>query len=97
LGGKYPHRDESLRVYRAISQLSSETGSVNGITLVSIINATGLHKNRVKVIVALLEATGIVKRGRRSRKSDFSSEEEFHAFLEESSSAMLAIAIGLTA
>ena len=84
LGGKYPHRDESLQVYRAINQLSSETGPVNGITLASIIEATGLHKNRVKVIVALLEATAIVMRGRRIRKvRDFSSEQEFHTFLEE--------------
>ena len=89
LGGKYPHRDESLRVYRAINQLSikaatAEAATANGITLTSVIHATGLHKNRVKVIVALLEATGIVERGRRLRKvRDFSSEEEFHAFLEE--------------
>jgi len=84
LGGKYPHRDESLRVYRAISRLWTEAGPRNGLTLASVIDATGLHKNRVKVIVALLEATGIVERGRRLRKvRDFSSEEEFHAFLEE--------------
>ncbi|MDQ6734068.1 MAG: RecQ family zinc-binding domain-containing protein [Nitrospirota bacterium] len=38
----------------------------------------------MKVIVALLEATGLVERGRRLRKvRDFSSDEEFHAFLEE--------------
>ena len=84
LGGKYPHRDESLRVYCALSQLSTEAGPTNGITLATVIDATGLHKNRVKVIVALLEATGIVERGRRLRKvRDFSTEEEFHAFLEE--------------
>ena len=84
LGGKYPQREESLRTYRAISQLSTEAGAANGITLASVIEATGLHKNRVKVIVALLEATGIVERGRRLRKvRDFSSDEEFHAFLEE--------------
>ncbi len=84
LGGKYPHREESLRVYRAINQLSMEAAAPNGITLASVIQATGLHQNRVKVIVALLEATGIVTRGRRLRKvRNFSSEEEFHSFLEE--------------
>lgn len=84
LGGKYPHREESLRVYRAINQLSMEAAAANGITLASVIQTTGLHQNRVKVIVALLEATGIVTRGRRLRKvRNFSSEEEFQAFLEE--------------
>ena len=84
LGGKYPHSDESLRVYRAINQLSTDAGAANDMTLASVVQATGLNKNRVKVIVALLEATGIVERGRRLGKvRDFSSEEEFRAFLEE--------------
>jgi ATP-dependent DNA helicase RecQ len=83
LGGKYPQRDESLRVYHTIGRLSKDAGSESGVTLASVIEATGLHKNRVKVIVALLEATGIVERGRRLRKlRDFSNDEEFHAFLE---------------
>ena len=85
LGGKYPQRDESLRVYQTISDLSKAgAGGDQGVTLASVIEATGLHKNRVKVIVALLEATGIVERGRRLRKlRDFSSDDEFHAFLKE--------------
>jgi ATP-dependent DNA helicase RecQ len=84
LGGKYPQREESLRVYRTIGQLSAESGSEKGVTLASVIDATGLHKNRVKVIVALLEVTGIVERGRRLKKlRDFSNDDEFRSFLEE--------------
>ena len=84
LGGKYPQREESLRVYRTIGQLSAESGSEKGVTLASVIDATGLHKNRVKVIVALLEVTGIVERGRRLNKlRDFSNDDEFRSFLEE--------------
>jgi ATP-dependent DNA helicase RecQ len=84
LGGKYPQRDESLKVYHTISRLSKEAGSEKGVTLASVIDAAGLHKNRAKVIVALLEATGIVERGRRLKKlRDFSSDDEFDAFLKE--------------
>ena len=85
LGGKYPRREESLRVYQVISDLSKTgTGTDQGVTVASVIDATGLHKNRVKVIVALLEATGIVERGRRLKKlRDFTSDDEFHAFLKE--------------
>jgi ATP-dependent DNA helicase RecQ len=84
LGGKYPQREESLRVYQTISQLSKDQGSEKGVTLASVIDATGLHKNRIKVIVALLEATGIVERGRRLRKlREFSSDGEFDSFLKE--------------
>ena len=54
------------------------------MTLASVIDATGLHKNRIKVIVALLEATGIIERGRRLRKlREFSSDDEFDSFLKE--------------
>jgi ATP-dependent DNA helicase RecQ len=83
LGGKYPQREESLQVCQAVSRLSKEAGSEKDVTLASVTDSTGLHKNRVKVIVALLEATGIVERGRRLRKlREFSSDEEFHAFLQ---------------
>lgn len=84
LGGKYPHQDESLRVYHAISRLSMEANNQTGVTMAAVIERTGLHKNRVKVIVALLEALGIVERGRRLKKRrDFADDAEFRTFVEE--------------
>jgi ATP-dependent DNA helicase RecQ len=83
LGGKYPHAEDSQRVYRAMNELL-KAGSADTVTLAALMNASGLPKTRVRVIVALLEAMGIVKRGRRLHKlRDFRAPEELNAFLEE--------------
>ena len=82
LGGKYPRREESLHVYRTLEQLSKQSAAK--VTLTSLIAATDLPQNRVKVIVALLEATGIVERNRHIQKNrDFENDEELAKFLAE--------------
>jgi len=54
------------------------------VTLKSLIAATALAENRVKVVVALLDATGIIERGRRIKKlREFGSDEELATFLAE--------------
>ncbi|HJU05963.1 MAG TPA: RecQ family zinc-binding domain-containing protein, partial [Nitrospiraceae bacterium] len=84
LGGKYPRREESLRVYRTLDRLSSHADAKEGVSLKSLIEAADLSENRVKVIVALLEATGLIERGRHLKRiRDFANDEEFTRFLEE--------------
>ncbi|HJU06444.1 MAG TPA: ATP-dependent DNA helicase RecQ [Nitrospiraceae bacterium] len=84
LGGKYPRREESLRVYRTLDRLLKEGSPALGVPLQSLVQASELSENRVKVIIALLDATGIVKRGRHLKKlREFAADEEFTRFLEE--------------
>jgi len=98
LGGKYPRRDETLRVYRTLDQVTGEQLVHNrflrarrasrrtglGTTLKALVDRSGLSETRVKVIVALLEASGIVERGRQITKvRDFQSIEAFERFLRE--------------
>ena len=83
LGGKYPRAEDSSQVYRALNELVKTTGT-NAVTLAALVKAVDLPKTRVRVIVALLEATGILKRGRRLQKlREFETSEEFSAFLRE--------------
>lgn len=84
LGGKYPRREESLRVFRTLSALHERHATRAGVVVRALAEQVGLPENRVKVIVALLESTGIVERRRGVRKvRDFATDEEFDAFLGE--------------
>jgi ATP-dependent DNA helicase RecQ len=58
LGGKYPDRDESLLVFRAIAAQARSPRT--------IAEASGLGEKRVKVIVAQLVGAGAVKRQGRT-------------------------------
>jgi ATP-dependent DNA helicase RecQ len=64
LGGRYPRRDESIAVWRAIRRLAA--GSPAGCTLHDVDEASGLGEKRTKVIVAQLVGAGVLKRARRS-------------------------------
>lgn len=78
LGGKYPRREDSLAVYQAL--LSGD----GAVTVKALVRATGLPVNKVKVIIALLEATGIVQRGRRlSLVRRFIDADELGRYLTE--------------
>jgi ATP-dependent DNA helicase RecQ len=98
LGGKYPRREESLQVYRTLQRLTQDWVTPDGfarerpranrsrssVTLKELVESSGMSETRVKVIVALLEASGIVERGRQLRKvRDFPSNEAFDRFLRE--------------
>ena len=84
LGGKYPRRDESLALYRTLDQIPppEDLGDRNAEQWLAEI--TDLTQNRVKVVLALLETTGIIERKPHlSKIRDFNTDEEFAAFLEE--------------
>jgi len=81
LGGKYPSREQSRQVFEAIGRMS-DAGEDRGVTLKALIEACGLPERKVKVVVALLDAAGVIVRGRRLRRlRDFASAEEMEAFL----------------
>jgi len=81
LGGKYPTRYESWRVY----ELLVAEGSGRGVSIARIAEVSGLHAKRVRVIAAQLEGAGIVERarGRLVKRRDFADEVEVDAFLTE--------------
>ena len=83
LGGKYPTRHESWRVYELLGEVGA--GSGRGVSMARIAEASGLHAKRVRVIAAQLEGAGIVERarGRLVKRRDFANEAEVDAFLAE--------------
>jgi ATP-dependent DNA helicase RecQ len=77
LGGKYPRRDECWTVHAALVN-----GPRDGLAPKALVAATGMGERKVKVVVALLDSMGVVKRGRRVRKTrDFATPEELERFL----------------
>lgn len=62
LGGKYPRRDESLRVIEQLHALQREAG--RAVPVRQLASAIGSSERRVKVVVAQLESVGIVERQR---------------------------------
>jgi len=80
LGGKYPRRDESERIWRVIRTLAAE--SPRGVTLRDVMGRAELSERRTKVVVAQLAGAGVVDRGRRLRLvRDFATPEELEEFL----------------
>jgi ATP-dependent DNA helicase RecQ len=79
---KYPCREDSRRLWEALAQLCPIVGS-SLTTIKALVDATGLPKRRVKVIVAELEeATVALRKGRViQRLCDFADEEKFEQFL----------------
>jgi ATP-dependent DNA helicase RecQ len=82
LGGKYPTRVESWRVYELLGEGSP---SGKGVSVARIAELSGLNAKRVRVIAALLEGAGIVERvrGRLVKRREFANEAEVDAFLTE--------------
>ena len=83
LGGKYPRREHSQKIYELLNgtpQSDHPSGSMNTADLVE---ASGLARRKVRVIIAQLESAGIVQS--RSGKSKcirrFSSAQEMAEFL----------------
>jgi ATP-dependent DNA helicase RecQ len=83
LGGKYPRRDHSRKVYETISQLAAQPERKGEIKIKDLVEISGLPERRVKVVVAQLEAAEIVQRRPRGLRKlrDFASTEEFEQFL----------------
>jgi ATP-dependent DNA helicase RecQ len=80
LGGKYPRRDESWRVYDV---LRAETGA--GLAVSALAEKASVGERRTKVILASLEAAGVVsrRRGLFARERGFATLEELDVFLTE--------------
>ncbi len=62
LGGKYPKREESQRLYDAIARVDGGEGT----TAAALTSASGIGERRAKVLIAQLEGAGIIER--RGRK-----------------------------
>ncbi len=83
LGGKYPRRDDSRRVWEALRRLVREGDAAP--TVAALAEAVGLPARAVKVIVAQLEGAEIVARRRRGLAvvRDFPDADAFETFLGE--------------
>ena len=80
LGGKYPRAEDCAVAYRTLAKLT--TGGAT--TLKDWTAATGLPVSKMKVIAALLEASAIIRRGRRIETlRRFSERAEFTRYLSE--------------
>jgi ATP-dependent DNA helicase RecQ len=84
LGGKYPRRDESLRVLQQVRALAKSLDSKRGLRVAELAKAADLHERKTKVIVAQLEGAGIVARKRDKIVSvrDVADEDELNALLD---------------
>lgn len=87
LGGKYPRPDESYRVYETLGRLEAQQRAEGkkraAIPVKTLADVADLPERKAKVVVALLEAAGIVDRGRGVRRlRDFADEAELDAFLK---------------
>ncbi|WP_437290242.1 RecQ family ATP-dependent DNA helicase [Sorangium sp. So ce406] len=86
LGGKYPRPDESYRVYETLGRLEAQRADGKrraGIPVKALAEVADLPERKVKVVVALLEAAGIIDRSRGVRRlRDFADEAELDAFLK---------------
>lgn len=79
LGGKYPSREESKKVYDTFAGEDSE-----GLTAAQISEQTQIAQKKLKVVLAYLEGAGIIERKRRYRKlHEFESQDDFEKFLSE--------------
>ena len=82
LGGKYPRREDCADLYRVLAEEQRQGNK--GLTLNELAAAASLPSRKVKVIVALLDAMGVVQRGRRlTLARAFADEEEFGRYLVE--------------
>ena len=85
LGGKYPRRDHSQKVYRALSEMSEQPERAAGVKIPDLITASGIPERRVKVIVSQLESAGILERRRAGLRKlrDFANSHELEQFLTD--------------
>ena len=81
LGGKYPRREHSQRIYDIVASGAKGAG---GITA-EVIAASGIPKRKVQVILSQLDGSGIIERrgGRIKCLRTFANAEELQAFLSE--------------
>lgn len=90
LGGKYPSREESRKVYEALENAtgsgnSGERGEKNsGLSTAEIAEATEIAQKKLKVILSYLDGAGIIERKRKWQMvQGFATSEEMEKFLSE--------------
>jgi ATP-dependent DNA helicase RecQ len=88
LGGKYPTRAESWRVYEALSGLSALSAKERpgrGVPLAKLAEVVGIGPKRVRVVAAQLEGAGVLERrgGRLVQVRALEGEAQVDAFLTE--------------
>jgi ATP-dependent DNA helicase RecQ len=81
LGGKYPRREESQRIYETMVGKMERTSKPVGLRALKA--ATGLGERRCKVVLAQLEGAGILARTPRGAKllRKFAAPADLEAFL----------------
>jgi ATP-dependent DNA helicase RecQ len=82
LGGKYPTREESQRLYAALRAIDAQAKG-RPISLGLLTEASELARKRVKVLIAQLVAAGVLQRRPRGVKlvREFEDDEALFAYL----------------
>jgi ATP-dependent DNA helicase RecQ len=85
LGGKYPRREHSQRLYQVMSELGQQPENARGVKISDLMAGCGLPQRRVKVLIAQLEGSGIVgrKRGHVQLLRAVAGQPELEALLTE--------------
>jgi len=83
LGGKYPRREHSQKIYEIVAGVPPGNSGRAGITTADLVEASGLPQRKVRVLIAQLESAGIVQSGGGKIKCvrQFSNSEEMTEFL----------------
>ncbi|MGE0520381.1 MAG: ATP-dependent DNA helicase RecQ [Candidatus Binatia bacterium] len=83
LGGKYPRHDQAERVYQIVRH--ARQGEQADLTAAELALAAGLNERRTKVLIAQLEAAGIVERRGRGihTVAEFPDRAALDAYLDE--------------
>ena len=83
LGGKYPRREHSQKIYEIVAGVPPGNSGRAGITTADLVEASGLPQRKVRVLVAQLESAGIVQSrgGKIKCVRQFSNPEEMTEFL----------------
>ena len=81
LGGKYPRREHSEKVYELVAGTAEE----KWMSTAELVNAAGLPRRKTQVVISQLESAGIVERrsGKIRLLRRFEKPEEVSAFLSE--------------
>jgi ATP-dependent DNA helicase RecQ len=81
LGGKYPRREHSQKIYEVIAASSQEKWT----NTKDLLQAAGIPKRKVQVVIAQLESAGVLERksGKIRLQRTFANADEMNAFLSE--------------
>lgn len=80
LGGKYPRREDSQKLYSLIAQNPTQQKAIG---MAQLIQTSGLPNRKARVVISQLESVGIVeRRGRKLRQlRQFANQDELNRYL----------------